>query len=792
LNRSHSPDVEDFLNEELSRGLEEGTWLFLFDSFDEIPDVLSATSADTAVSEYAEAIAAFLGSMNSCRGIVASRYFRGPGGMGWPRFRILALSDEYRRRLIRQADLPVQLRRDLIGRLEIAEPAIALASRNPMLIGLLCQYLRNGYPFPDHVHLVFEKYIATRLENYEKKNLFRRFGMSAEDLRKGAEQAAFCMASHPTLGLSPPRRALATAMAELGYTPDIEAMFNALEFVKLARSEGMSSDATFTFSHRRFPEYFATAVVLDAPEVVTPQRLVTDARWRETAVVLLQTRTAERLAGILSTVETLLERAVAAIDATVWESASADGAANEPRFVREFSWPPLALHLMSLLQSGYQGRAAAAPERLRELVGLLVEAATRVGALRDRKWALEVAGIAPDRVLAQVIGRAFTDGSRWLAEVAYRQAALLATVTPEIVFAIRGELIDLFVTRRLRRERDATFAHLRRLPRNRHFVRAARMLTWIAPVDVVLHIVIALSVVIAQPRFIADAIVFPAFSLAVTYMRRRQVWRLTAGPKTLLNLVPVVGLRLAAMVLIVWLSPHVFRVAFFTALWPAFAAWMAFVGILPFSRFKDPLLAFLRHLREQMSLREVFVAAGWLLPIGAFLATADRLESLIDRWYPPVMRAPVRDKLGDIGTYTLFTAGIALIVILTFDSLRDLLTWRARVGSLRHVTDASDLAGLIRRLRTTNGQAVLIDHVLRRSTIDPTSENENVIRELAIELENRPAEHYRRAAELKKRTLRDSWRDVLRWNMTMDDIRNPQVVDGLNILAERLRVRRTV
>ena len=43
--------------------------------------------------------------MNECRGIVASRYFRGPGGLGWPRFRILALSDEYRRKLIHQADL---------------------------------------------------------------------------------------------------------------------------------------------------------------------------------------------------------------------------------------------------------------------------------------------------------------------------------------------------------------------------------------------------------------------------------------------------------------------------------------------------------------------------------------------------------------------------------------------------------------------------------------------------------------------------------------------------------------
>jgi len=45
LNRMNDRDIEEFLEEEFDKGCREGTWLFLFDSFDEIPEILSATSS---------------------------------------------------------------------------------------------------------------------------------------------------------------------------------------------------------------------------------------------------------------------------------------------------------------------------------------------------------------------------------------------------------------------------------------------------------------------------------------------------------------------------------------------------------------------------------------------------------------------------------------------------------------------------------------------------------------------------------------------------------------------------
>ncbi len=49
LKRIRDRDIDKFLDEEFNVGLENGSWFFLFDSFDEIPEVLSSTEADATI-----------------------------------------------------------------------------------------------------------------------------------------------------------------------------------------------------------------------------------------------------------------------------------------------------------------------------------------------------------------------------------------------------------------------------------------------------------------------------------------------------------------------------------------------------------------------------------------------------------------------------------------------------------------------------------------------------------------------------------------------------------------------
>lgn len=471
-------DVHRFLRQEFSRGKEAGTWLFLFDSFDEIPAILSATEdADPIVAAYSDAIHGFIHGFNRCRGVVASRHFRGPSRQGLPEFRIVALSEKRKRDLIRKADLgpsEVQLLVDLPN----ASDDVVALSGNPLFLGLLCDYVRDRSDeddspgLPSRWHDVFEAYVTNRMAT-DRERLATLHGIDDTELRLRAEEIAFTMTAEG-LGLSPTRSALADAYATAGFdaAERLPMAMDALEWIKLARSETsgiVPTDPTFTFAHRYFQQYFATCVVLREPGRVSAHALLTDASWRETAVTVCQTRPTEA-GAIVREADALFAAAQPTAD-----DATAD-----------FEWPPGVLHALSLLQSGFAGKLDGLPDGLRQRASLLLHAAER-GTVRDRRWMLEAAGIAPDDDLADMLRSALRGRSALLREVAYRQVARLAAIPADVAVDIRRALIRSTAERTLRRDWLATRAQLLRLRPAQPFLSAAYLLRWVAIIDGGLH-----------------------------------------------------------------------------------------------------------------------------------------------------------------------------------------------------------------------------------------------------------------------------------------------------------------
>ncbi len=148
LKRIKDRDIDKFLDDEFELGIENGTWFFLFDSFDEIPEVLSSTEADATIKSYGDAINDFLHSMNNrCRGVVASRQFRGPKYFGWPRFVILSLSKSRQWQLIHKANLKREIENELIGQLETASNEIHSMASNPLFLNFFVNMLRTVIHF---------------------------------------------------------------------------------------------------------------------------------------------------------------------------------------------------------------------------------------------------------------------------------------------------------------------------------------------------------------------------------------------------------------------------------------------------------------------------------------------------------------------------------------------------------------------------------------------------------------------------------------------------------------------
>ncbi len=471
-------DVQEYLEDNFVDGLRRGTWLFLFDSFDEIPDILSATEPDETVHTYSEAIIAFMHGLNRCRGVIASRAFRAPARRDLPRYRIVPLSESRRRELIKKANLaPVE--RDVLLELPSATPDLIALTENAMFLGLLCEYIRGRIDLPAGWHEVFEAYVSHRLDTDAGK-LERLFGTGPDAVRERSEQVAFTMTASGRLGLSPTREDLIAEYEAAGFpaADGLGRVMDALEWSKLARSETSAiagSSPTFTFAHRRFQEYFATCVVLREPELVTVHRLLTDGAWRETAVTMFQTQEDQATALIME-VERLVDTYAAQLEAT-------------PE--RRFTWPPGLLHILNLLQNGFAGHIERLPGSLSRRVGDVLRLAFERGTITDRKWALEVAGTAPPEDLAKQLRAGFRGRSRWLRDVASRQAARLSEIPDDLAGDIRAELVLMLSDGRLQRDWLETRAQLQRLHPAGPFVRAAQLLRIVPLLDAVALTVVA-------------------------------------------------------------------------------------------------------------------------------------------------------------------------------------------------------------------------------------------------------------------------------------------------------------
>ena len=503
LTRANDRDAEQFLEDEFDRGMREGSWLLLLDSFDEIPDVLSSTESDKAVEEYALAINDFLSGMRIGRAIVASREFRGPRTFRVPRFRIVALTSDQQRDLINRSGLkPAQ--QDIVHEgLAVGDPELQQMSKNPMFLGLVCEYVRTTDKFPPNSHAAYDSYLEQRLQR-DADRIRQRYGVGPDVVRAMAEEAAFCMADSEGLGLSPSRPQLRSALAADGVVSVglLDKVLDALEYTKLGRAAddpGGSGQRHFTFAHRRFQEYFATRVVLRSPDRVSVHSLVTNGRWRETAVTILQTQPPTATAPLLDEAGRLLAPMVEQVCHV------ADNPAPDT-----FYWPAGCLHLLQMLDAGLGRSPDNIPDHIRNGTGRLLRAVWKLGRRHDKKWATSVALIADRGTTIWLIEQAFASRSVYLGGAAYTCVSRLADPPATLYSGVRRTLLDIAANRQLKAERITLKAQISRLPDPDPLLRVLRMLAVAGTIDVLLGVLILAGDAIWAPlALVPGVILFP-------------------------------------------------------------------------------------------------------------------------------------------------------------------------------------------------------------------------------------------------------------------------------------------
>ncbi|HEV1285007.1 MAG TPA: hypothetical protein VNU44_06835, partial [Bryobacteraceae bacterium] len=210
-----------------------------------------------------------------------------------------------------------------------------------------------------------------------------------------------------------------------------------------------------------------------------------------------------------------------------------------------FSWPPALLHTLGLLQEGYIRNPSQLPDAVKSDASRILATAYSKGALWDRRWVLEAAGVVEPAVLLWLLRKAFESNSQWVRDAAYRQAARLAEVPHDIVRAICLKTAAIAASRPSYRERVATYTHLARLDPKLGLTEAAKLLFSISAVDVALTFALIALFLSRLPRTtylvmfcLAAAAMPPLTTVAFALGLRRQYQTVGARSKPIF-LVPM-------------------------------------------------------------------------------------------------------------------------------------------------------------------------------------------------------------------------------------------------------------
>lgn len=457
--RRGDADTSAFVRDNWQDYCSRGTWLFLFDSFDEIPAVLHAETGSDVIKKYSQALRHFLEGMGECKGILASREFKGPEALPWKKLRILPLSGEKQDELIRNSFLYEE--NLSMVRQHLANSHSSIGS-TPLFLTLLCRYVRDECKPPNNDHDILFQHID-RLSSREPEYLLRKYNLSPRELVLGAERLARLFAEDDDLSLAPSldqiRFKLPVAEIPGG---SLENLISALVDSKIGRADVPNAaigDRRFAFAHRRYQEALFVRYLTTHPEAISPLKLLTENRWREYTVTLLQTREYEEFSDLLSHASFILS------ECANQNRFNLCGTSPLPTSLGYYDWSnEKAIQLLSLLQEGLTHRLQDVPYSLNSAVSNFLKPRWEKGDSFDRNEVLRLGGLLPHDTLVKYLVEAFNNGTKSERLHAFRQTAFTQKLPENAKSVVLSMLSDQIIVAKDRAELLSIEALAARLP----------------------------------------------------------------------------------------------------------------------------------------------------------------------------------------------------------------------------------------------------------------------------------------------------------------------------------------
>lgn len=401
LRRRGDVFTEEFVDTYFRKLWRSGRLFFIFDSFDEMSELLDADEDSDVINALSDVISRFIRTHPLSRGVLASRVFRRPtqAFRAQKLLEIRPLSEaSITDALNRYPEFDEPLRRKLFTQ----RPDLIPLARNPFMMALLGTWVKAKRDLPISQPQIFEGYINVRLDACAAR--LKRAGISAERVKLVSMELAWFVFKSSVFGLEAPVKLISQHFK----SAEVDAVVDVLDYARIARVT-QGEDKSFAFVHRRFLEYFVTVKLLSRPEDVPISHIPTDSRGRDVLVLYAQLCDEEEAIRIAQ---------------LCWDE-----------IITNFSDPELrlrAIHCLRFIIDAFGARRNVIAHFEEALSAFVMDHVTKGESLIMAKICLEATGLLSESKAAPVLLVAISGQDSWLQETAFRACRQLPKMNPAL------------------------------------------------------------------------------------------------------------------------------------------------------------------------------------------------------------------------------------------------------------------------------------------------------------------------------------------------------------------------
>lgn len=412
LRRRGDVFTEEFVDAYFRKLWRSGRLFFIFDSFDEMSELLDADEDSEVIHALSDVISRFIRTHPLSRGVLASRIFRRPTSafQAQKLLELRPLSEaSISDALSRYPEFDKSLRRKLFTQ----RPDLIPLARNPFMMALLGSWVKNQRALPDSQPQIFEGYINIRLGACAAR--LKRAGISADRVKLVSMELAWFVFKSSVFGLEAPVKLISQHFK----SAEVDAVIEILDYARIARVT-QGEDRSFAFVHRRFLEYFVTVKLLSHPEEVPISHIPTDSRGRDALVLYAQLCD---------------ETEAVRIAQLCWDE-----------IITNFGDPELrlrAIHCLRFLIDAYGARRSVIAHFEHDLSSFVLDHVTKGESLIMAKICLEATGLLSESEAAPVLSVAISGQDSWLQETAFRACRQLPKMNPALEERIASYVMSI-------------------------------------------------------------------------------------------------------------------------------------------------------------------------------------------------------------------------------------------------------------------------------------------------------------------------------------------------------------